>query len=379
MDWIISQFTDTYSYIDYITRVLSKTNKLIEYSLYEKLTKAMSIEPRVHRKLSASEEVFKIKAYILGLNIKVSSRTGVELPIRIAANPSILVNGKEALLFIRASSIGSHPIPNPWSRTFIIKGSMNLEKLKGNTRVEAEPILYPLISTERVEDPRAYKHNSNAIEVYHVRAIKPYEDFNNIKGNIEYVVTFKALLKDNNVLIEPTRFIVDEEEYILHDYRDTFPLNNKYMVVRPWLKDRGIGGIIIAPRKDCTVDLNEAIIHRELLPTSIERKTGGNYAVKISSNEYILFFHSVDRIHGTYHTYAAILDSEGELLGITPQPIISPRPHDYIGARPATIFICGAQILGDKILVSAGKDDEITLIMEAELEKLLAKIKYIKG
>ncbi len=379
MDWVISQLTDTYTYINYITSILSKTNKLIEYSLYEKLTKAMNTKPRIHRKLSANEEIFRIRAYILGSNIKASSRTGIELPLRIAANPSIIINGEEALLFIRVSSIGSHPIPNPWSRTFIVEGSISLEKLNGNIRIEVEPVLYPLISTERVEDPRAYRYGSDIVEVYHVRAIKPYEDFNSIKGGVEYVITFKALFKNGDVLIEPTRFIMNNKECILHDYRDTFPLNNKYMVVRPWLKDKSMGGIIIAPRKDCVVDLNEVIVHRELLPMSIERKTGGNYAVKISSNEYMLFFHSVDRIYGTYHTYAAILDNEGELLGITPQPIISPRPHDYIGARPATIFVCGVQILGDKILVSAGKDDEITLIMEAELEKLLAKIKYIKG
>ena len=67
------------------------------------------------------------------------------------------------------------------------------------------------------------------------------------------------------------------------------------------------------------------------------------------------------------------------LLGITPKPILSPRIRSYFDARPATIFVCGAQIVKDRLILSAGKDDEVTLILETELEKIIESMKFLKG
>lgn len=41
--------------------------------------------------------------------------------------------------------------------------------------------------------------------------------------------------------------------------------------------------------------------------------------------------------------------------------------------------MCGSQIIKDELIVSAGKDDEIVLILETEMEKLMEKMVFIKG
>ncbi len=100
-------------------------------------------------------------------------------------------------------------------------------------------------------------------------------------------------------------------------------------------------------------------------------------SVTISSNEHLLIFHGVDSVYGAYHTYAALLSDDGELLAVTPEPISSPRPSDYFGARPTTLFPCGATLIGNEVLLSAGKDDEITLILSAALDAVMERMKFI--
>lgn len=150
------------------------------------------------------------------------------------------------------------------------------------------------------------------------------------------------------------------------------------MIVRPWIEELELGAIGIAPREDSVVEIPEVEFYPELIPIENERKTGGNCVAKLSSNEYLLF-HGVDKLFGYYYTYAAILSSDGDLLAVTPRPILSPRIHDYFGARPATIFVCGAQIVKDRLVLSAGKDDEITLILETELDRVIERMKFVSG
>ena len=131
------------------------------------------------------------------------------------------------------------------------------------------------------------------------------------------------------------------------------------MVVRPWIEELGVGAIGVAPRKNSIVEVNDIVFYPELAPMKGERKTGSNCIAKLSSNEYLLLFHGVDELFGYYYTYVALISNGGELLAMTPRPVITPRIHDYFGARPATLFVCGAQVVEDKLILSAGKDDEV--------------------
>lgn len=369
--------SSTSSYRSYVLNILSSVNRDVERTLGERIVKICKMKPRVRRTLSDSHEVFKVRAYIIGLNISLKSPNNIDVPLRIASNTCIVCKGDRVHLYLRLSSLGSHPIPNPWCRTFIGLSEISLDKLHGRVKLEAHPILYPILSTERVEDPRVDPDFMK--ELFHVRSYYTYKP---ISGIDSFTLTFRSEIDDQGIpkSIEPVLFgNLNGEAFIIRDYRDTFPLNEKYMVTRPWIEDLGVGAIMIGPRDENIIELKELKGYPELAPITYERKTGGNCTVKISSNEYLLIFHGVEAYFGCYYTYVALLDSDGELLGVSPKPVISPRVKDYIGARPATIFVCGAQLVKDELIVSAGKDDEITLIMSAPLDKVIGEIKFIKG
>ena len=365
----------SYEYSNILTNILSRRNKAIEMYIGQKILEVRKLKPRIRRSLGDSD-IFRIKAFITGADISIKTLSQIDIPLRIAANPSIAVIGTSVHIYIRVSSLGSHPIPNPWSRTFIAYARLDLDKLHGRLSLNAIPLLYPYTTIERIEDPRIYFDQH---ELYHVRAIELYQP---IGGARSFVTTFIAELKEPFKVenLEILRFKwIDGDEYIIRDYRDTFPLNDQYMIVRPRIEEIGIGTIGVAPRRNKVVEINEVKFYPELIPTDNEAKTGSNCVTKLSSNEYLLIFHSVDKVFGCYYTYAAILSSDGDLLAVTPQPILSPKIHDYFGARPGTIFVCGAQIINEKLVLSAGKDDEIVLILEADIDEVIERMKFIKG
>lgn len=137
-----------------------------------------------------------------------------------------------------------------------------------------------------------------------------------IAGASSFVLTFTSILKEGSDVpehMEPVRFRdpISGEEAIIRDYRDTFPLSDSLMVLRPWFEDLGLGAPLIAPREGPVVDLLDARTYPELMPMSNERKTGSNCSVRVLSNEHLLIFHGVDSVYGAYHTYAALLSDDG--------------------------------------------------------------------
>jgi len=378
-NWAFSTVNPSvHEYVEYLSKILSNRSVTVEDVLARKLADAKSREPKVKRTFKARDEVFRVKAYLLGSDINLTSPAGIQVPLRIAANPAILIDGDDAVLYVRASTLGSHPIPDPGSRTFICVGRTPLRELEGRLRLNAKPALYPLIYTERVEDPRVLA-GQRGRELYHVRAIMPSKP---IAGASSFVLTFTSTLKEGSDVpehMEPVRFRdpLNSEEAVIRDYRDTFPLSDSLMVLRPWFEDLELGAPLVAPREGPVIDPLDARAYPELMPAGNERKTGSNCAVRVSSNEYLLIFHGVDSVFGAYHTYAALLSDDGELLAVTPEPVSSPRPNDYFGARPTTLFPCGATLVGDEVLLSAGKDDEITLILSAPLNDVIGRMKFI--
>jgi len=366
-------------YVGYLDWLFSRRGLGAEAVLKGKLLAALSLGRRVGRVFRVGREVFGVRAYVLGCDVVLRSPSGIDVPIRLATNASLLIDGGLVRLFLRLSSLGSHPVPNPWSRTFVGVAEVRINDLVGRVRLRAEPLYYPIVTTERVEDPRACELGGG-VELTHVRAYEPYVE---VGGARSYVITFTSVLERSSrpKYMEPIRFEDPQsgDEVIIRDYRDTFPMSKDYMVIRPWIEDAGVGGILVAPRDGALVYTREATAYPELMPVvGRERKTGSNCVVKVSSNEYLLIFHSVDAVYGTYHTYAALLSSDAELLGVTEEPIISPRPNDYFGARPSTIFVCGASLVGNDLIVTAGKDDEITLILEAPLSDVMERMKFLR-
>ena len=337
--------------------------------LAEKLSRSLG-SAKIRRSLG-DESVFSLKAYIIPSDVYVVSPQGLPIKVLTVSNSAITLRGDNLGLFLRLGGVN-------FSRTFIAYAEIPLRYVSGRLKVEAKVILPPILSSECVEDPRLDPVDVSSL--YHVRA------FYMVDSKIDsLILTFLARLSYASGYVSPEKLIpitfrLNGDEYILPDFRDSFPLSRDVMVVRPWFRDLGIGGIFLGVREGSTVLFKTLRPIPELLPNSeFERKTGANTSLKLSSNEYLLIFHSVEKPHGMYYTYAAILSNDGELLGLTPKPILPPLPSYYSGRRPSTIFVCGALKLKDKIILSTGKDDEVLLILETNIDEILNKIRYIKG
>ncbi len=368
----------TDSYREYMLKLISMIRrKEVECFVEKVVAEAKNVKPRVERRNVDSGDVFRVRAYILAPDIEATSVTGIRIPLRIVCNSAFLARESgEVELFLRLGSLACPPLGCWNCRTFIAYAKTELENLRGRVRVEAKSMIYPMVSMECIEDPRTDPDDSTTL--YYVVGHYRYWDINGLRV---YVLTFSAKVENGEVkYVEPIVFRAPNGElFLFRDYRDTFALSRKAIVTRPWLEHFGTGVMVVAPREGNVVDLKGLTTYPELIPTKDELKTGGNCSVKISSNEYLVLFHAVDRYFGAYYTYAAIFSEDGELLAVTPEPVISPRPREFTGTRPATIFVNGAQLVKDTLIVSAGKDDEMLLFLETELSKVIEKMKFLKG
>ncbi len=354
---------------------VSQTISEIE-ELYEKLAKLISIRwenklksmfmkarRNALRRSRKPINIFKPKYYLTPANVRVLFPSNIRVPVTTVSNAAIAIKDGRISLYLRISTLGSW-----FDRTFIAKYSFTLgELLEEQPKIEAKLLLPGIVPYECVEDPRVDPEDPNLI--FHVRAL--YSD-----KIIKAVTTFEAEIS-GPIKLKPILFEDKGEILILRDYRDTFPLNSKFMLIRPYFRDLGTGGIFIAPRRGNIVIINEISPLSMLMPLEWEEKTGGNCVVKLGSNEYMLIYHSRD-LHGVYRCYAVILDSTGEIISYSPNPILMPDPKMYSGRRPGTVFPCGAIIVKDKLYISAGVCDEIVVIYEGELEKLLEHFKQAK-
>ncbi|RLG82652.1 MAG: hypothetical protein DRO40_07125 [Thermoprotei archaeon] len=123
--------------------------------------------PKIIRSFG-DDDIFDTIAYILANDVSIKSVNEIDIPLRIAANPSIAIKDNYIHLYMRISSLGSHPIPNPWSCTFIGYTRLEMNNLSGRLKPTAKTIFYPYLTVERVEDPRIYMDN---YELYHDKRI----------------------------------------------------------------------------------------------------------------------------------------------------------------------------------------------------------------
>lgn len=363
MSFVLDELEDIQKVENYFDHLFSSVIVEADEILYKKYLKARSKSSFTRKK--SGKSLVRIRGYITPPDVAVVSATGIPIIPRIASNPAIRIHGDNVRVYLRLASIGS-----VFSRTFIAVAELKIENLRGRIKVEAHPILYGIMPYECVEDPRVDPEDPGVL--YHVRALYRTKE--------SRVFTFQSRVKNCRVdKIEVVNFYSEKwGVFLLQDYRDTFPVNRDYMMIRPFFKDRNFGLVAVGPRDGARVNFDEVDVIPELLPSKDEYKAGGNASLKLSSNEVLVLYHVVDS-HGVYYTYAALFDNSGELLASTEEPVIAPEIGVYSGARPSTIFVCGLALYGGKLLISAGRDDEITLIYEGELEEILENMKFFRG
>lgn len=292
-------------------------------------------------------------------------RTTIEFPhnINVAAstvsNPALTVSGSIATLYLRVSTIGSR-----FGGTLIAVAELGLDELAGVVGVRSRVLLPPLLPGESVEDPRIDLSSREAL--YHVRVFR-------LRG-LELTTTFLGRLKGGGVLLQPVVFTDGGGDFILSDYRDTFPLNRGFMVVRPYFSDLGSGGVFVGPREGNLIYIHGLKPIPQLMPGRGEVKTGGNCVVPIGNHEYLLIYHAVDSF-GIYRCYPAILDDSANLVALSREPILVPNPELYSGRRPGTVFPCGAAVHGGSLLIASGLNDEVVAIYESPLNEVLSAMR----
>ncbi len=363
MGFFLRELRDIREVEEFFDDLFSSVRVEADEILYEKYMEARGETDFTRRRPGKS--LAKIRGYIVPEDVATVSAAGVPIVSRIVANPAVEISGDRARIYLRLASIGSE-----FARTFIAAADLKVEDLKGRIKVDAKPLLYGIMPYECVEDPRIDPDMPGVL--YHVRAF--------YRTRVSRVFTFKSRVVGGEIDgIEAVSFYSRKwGEFLIQDYRDTFPINRGFMTVRPFFKDKGFGIIAIGPREGAQVDFDEIEIPPELLPLNGEDKVGGNASLKLSANEYLLLYHAVDE-HGVYYTYGALFDENAELLALTREPIIAPKIGVYSGRRPSTVFVCGAAVYGDSVIISAGVDDEITVIYEVEKQKIYDSLEYLSG
>ncbi len=151
-----------------------------------------------------------------------------------------------------------------------------------------------------------------------------------------------------------------------------------HVLTRPSIED-----IEIAWR--AVVDLDTGAIDPESMEPILgtepwERKIGwSTNAVRLSSNEYLVGWHGVDRESHAYLEGVAVVSREGELLGVSDY-LIEPRDlNEMMGDRPAVIFGCGLARVGDQLYWFGGAADTIIGIYRAPLDDVLETIRWVRG
>ena len=127
----------------------------------------------------------------------------------------------------------------------------------------------------------------------------------------------------------------------------------------------------------------EIIMDNELVmfPADFERNVGWGAPLLKIDDRYIAIVHArgVDEV---YRLYSLLLTLEGdslEIAGVSETYIMEPREiYERYGDRPNVVFICGAEVMEDRVLISYGAADHVVAFGEIELSELVNSIREIK-
>jgi predicted GH43/DUF377 family glycosyl hydrolase len=100
--------------------------------------------------------------------------------------------------------------------------------------------------------------------------------------------------------------------------------------------------------------------------------------IKISQNEYLVGWHGESKEDLIYRNGLAIIDNEGNLLGITDY-VLSPKGIiEVYGDRPGVIFGCGLIMYKEFIYWRGGISDYAIGIFRTSLDKIFEIVRWIK-
>lgn len=254
----------------------------------------------------------------------------------------------------------------------------NLEKGRSfNNPIETKLIIWPEHRWELakgIEDPRVMKVN----DVYYVLHTSVAPDKNGILPLQGYTI----LDRNFNIIRKNYLKIWDgKEEYIPQSWKDSAfldpPSKEVWFLTRPTIEGLEVGWRGI-------VNIDEGLVYADslepILPfEDFELKVGwSTNAIRITQNEYLIGWHAESKEDLFYRNGLAVINNEGELLGITDY-ILSPKGIiEFYGDRPGVIFGCGLIKYKEFIYWIGGVSDYAIGIFKSSLDKIFETIKWIK-
>ena len=126
----------------------------------------------------------------------------------------------------------------------------------------------------------------------------------------------------------------------------------------------------------------EVILDNELImfPASFEKNVGWGAPVFKVDDEYIAIAHArgQDEVYRLYLLSLECEEGRLKITGVSETYVMEPREtYEKYGDRPHVTFICGAEVIKDKVLISYGAADKFLAFAEAELSELMSSIKKL--
>jgi predicted GH43/DUF377 family glycosyl hydrolase len=88
--------------------------------------------------------------------------------------------------------------------------------------------------------------------------------------------------------------------------------------------------------------------------------------------EYLFILHSVDREMKSYKIFTILMNENMEITAATPHYIMEPKEiYEIYRDRPFTVFLCGAQLVDDKLLLSYSAADSAIGMGEIDVSELI--------
>lgn len=322
-----------------------------------------------------TEDIFRRIGYVVPRDLRI-----VNFHKRPVAsfNPGALLVGRELWVFPRlifdyysyTSSVGFF--------------KLNVEEVlagEWEKPLETRVVLWPRMLWEfkGCEDPRAAAFGDEILLLYTGLGYARRED---IDRRVSWVQGLARL--DRSLAVKERRFmsIRSGEERVTPRMKDCAFIDVKgreaTMLCRPTISGIEICWSGVADLENGS--LSASSMRPVLVFEEWELKMGwSTNVVKLSKDEYIVGWHGVLAEDYSYREGLAVVNREGELLGVSDY-LLAPRGvvEEY-GDRPLVIFGCGLVKYKDQLIWVGGVADCGIGIFSTSVDEALERIRWVKG
>jgi len=288
----------------------------------------------------------------------------------VAFNPSAVKKDKDLYLFPRfvfdyydyVSSIGLSKL-----------SVEELEKLCC-TKLSAKLVIYPTSIHEikrGAEDPRAHEYREGFLVFYTAVGLRD--------GDLWPKQGVAVLDEQGNV---KEKGVLRLDDFFPPSWKNTTMVEDRgksmTILTRPLIE-----GHEVIWRAE--LERNEWIVSSDtmdvvLVPEKFEMKVGvSTTPVKLGSDEYLVGWHAIMKEDLSYRNGLAVVNREGELLGITEYLLYPETVEELYGDRPMVIYGCGLVHQGEYLYWIGGVADYGIGVYRTTIDKVMEHMKWLRG